>query len=95
MGRDTWRCASNKCTVWVQTIEWAGYTWRVQSREFDTQPITLIADNAIAQFNPTTGGGLINKKGTTALHLSRAFGARRMRVPDEIVDEILALEPEF
>ena len=62
-----------------------------------TGSITVQSDKAIGQFDPITGQGMLNSKGSSSkyfVHLMPQLGAVPYTFPREFVDECIASQPQ-
>jgi hypothetical protein len=68
----------------------------VYPRDDGRAPVTVQSDRAIGRFDPLTGEGVLNWRGSNAKyfqHLSPAFGAEAYTFPPDFVAQALANEP--
>jgi hypothetical protein len=70
--------------------------WTIYPRRKDQGGITIQSSAYICAFNPETREGMLSKRcsgGAYFLHLSPALGAKPIKVPQDVVDAVLAKAP--
>jgi hypothetical protein len=68
----------------------------VYARDDDRAPVTVQSERAIGRFDPDTGVGVLNWRGSNPKyfqHLSPAFGAEPFTFPPDFVAQAVANEP--
>lgn len=74
----------------------AEQAFSVYPRDSDSAPVIVQSERAIGQFDPETGEGVLNWRGSKAKyfhHLDPSLGAERYTFPPEFVAQALTHEP--